>query len=148
MPSPILYEINTRVWLSELSARAGHPVTLADIPESEIVGWKELGFTHIWLMGLWQVGPEARNIALGHWREKWQREIPSTAEDVQGSPFAIQEYSVDSRSGQIWFLVSTLAARTTRCRPVSSTPLRLPFPQPAFSVLLVATSFEVLALHK
>ncbi len=99
MASPILYEINTRVWLRELSNRAGQPVTLADVPDSEITAWKQLGFTHIWLMGVWQVGPEARRIALTHWREKWRREIPSGEEDVQGSPFAVQEYSVDSRLG-------------------------------------------------
>jgi hypothetical protein len=100
MRSPILYEINTRVWLRELSNSAGHPVTLADIPESEIATWKELGFTHIWLMGVWQVGKRARDLALAHWRGKWRSEIPSTEEDVQGSPFAVQEYSVDSRVGQ------------------------------------------------
>src|SRR5689334_9114203 len=52
MASPILYEVNTRLWLRELSEKFGHPITLANVPESEIALWKELGFTHIWLMGL------------------------------------------------------------------------------------------------
>jgi hypothetical protein len=100
MSAPILYEINTRVWLRELSARAGRLHTLADVPESEITRWKALGFTHIWLMGVWQVGPKAREIAVKLWHEHWRREIPSEESDVQGSPYAIEEYAVDSRQGE------------------------------------------------
>jgi hypothetical protein len=99
MSAPILYEINTRVWLRELSERTGRAVTLADVPESEIARWKELGFTHIWLMGVWQVGPKARDIALKLWREHWRKEVASEERDVQGSPYAIEEYAVDTRLG-------------------------------------------------
>src|SRR5688500_11235277 len=99
MRAPILYEVNTRVWLRELSEREGRTVTLADVPDSEIQGWQRLGFTHIWLMGVWQVGPKAREIALRLWREHWSKEISSTPDDVGGSPYAIEEYSVDSRLG-------------------------------------------------
>ena len=97
--APILYEVNTRVWLRELSEREGRTVTLADIPDSEIQNWQKLGFTHVWLMGVWQVGPKAREIALRLLRDHWSKEIPSVPEDVTGSPFAIEEYSVDSRLG-------------------------------------------------
>src|SRR5687768_8714792 len=99
MAAPVLYEVNTRVWLRELSAKEGRPVTLADVPESEIARWKELGFTHIWLMGVWQVGPKAREIALRLWRDHWGKEIDSVEADVQGSPYAIQEYAIDARVG-------------------------------------------------
>jgi hypothetical protein len=99
MTAPILYEVNTRVWLRELSEQAGRTVTLADVPDSEIEQWQRLGFTHIWLMGVWQVGPKARDIALRIWEDNWRREIPSTADDVHGSPYAIQEYAVDVRLG-------------------------------------------------
>jgi hypothetical protein len=99
MPSPLLYEVNTRVWLRELSEEQGRSITLADVPDTEIERWKQLGFTHIWLMGVWQIGPKAREVALTFWREHWSRDIPSAAEDVIGSPYAIEEYSVDSRLG-------------------------------------------------
>src|SRR5688572_6596867 len=99
MSAPILYEINTRVWLRELSERAGQAVSLAEVPESELARWKELGFTHIWLMGVWQVGPKAMDIAVKLWREHWQKTIASEEKDVQGSPFAIEEYAVDARLG-------------------------------------------------
>ncbi|MGZ8938424.1 MAG: alpha-amylase family glycosyl hydrolase, partial [Limisphaerales bacterium] len=99
MSAAILYEVNTRVWLRELSEKEGRNVTLADIPESEIARWSSLGFTHIWLMGVWQVGSKAREIALRLWREHWSKQIDSREEDVQGSPFAIEEYAVDARIG-------------------------------------------------
>ena len=99
MASPILFEVNTRAWLRELSARAGRPLTLLDVPDSEIDRWRKLGITHVWLMGVWQVGPKARAVALQFWRDHWSREIPSSEADVQGSPYAIQEYAVDSRIG-------------------------------------------------
>ena len=99
MSAAILYEVNTRVWLRELSEKEGRNVTLADIPDSEISRWSALGMTHIWLMGVWQVGPKAREIALGFWREHWSKQIDSREEDVQGSPFAIEEYAVDARMG-------------------------------------------------
>ncbi len=99
LPAPILYEVNTRTWLRELSARAGQTVTLAEVPDSEIERWQKLGFTHIWLMGVWQVGPKAHEVALHYWRTDWSREGASTEDEVQGSPYAIQEYAVDSRIG-------------------------------------------------
>src|SRR3954471_24993854 len=85
----LLYEVNTRVWLRELSERLGSdPIDLARVPDSELDRWAELGFTHIWLMGIWKIGPDARAKALEHWEEQWKNEIPSTAEDVSGSPYA------------------------------------------------------------
>ena len=39
MPSPVcpsLYQINTRVWLTELSRALGRPATLDDIPDAEL----------------------------------------------------------------------------------------------------------------
>ena len=38
-------------------------------------------------------------MALHYWRTDWSREVASTEDEVQGSPYAIQEYAVDSRIG-------------------------------------------------
>lgn len=100
MTSPILYEVNTRCWLRELSEKEGRTITLSEVPDCEIERWRQLGFTHIWLMGVWQVGDGPRAIALKHWREKWRQEVPSAEEDVHGSPYALREYAVDSRLGE------------------------------------------------
>lgn len=99
--SPVLLEVNTRVWLRQLSEQAGQRVELSDVPDSELDRWRDQGFTHVWLMGVWQVGARARALALREWREKWRTQFPaSTEENVQGSPYAIAEYSVDSRLGR------------------------------------------------
>ena len=46
---PLLYQINTRVWLTGLSRQLGRPATLADIPETKLDRLDELGFDWVWL---------------------------------------------------------------------------------------------------
>ncbi len=97
MTHPLLYEINTRCWLRELSRVHGEQITLANVPESEFVGWQQRGFTHLWLMGVWTTGPRARaeafkhadllnayNVLLPGWQE----------EDIAGSCYSIADYQV------------------------------------------------------
>ncbi len=99
---PILYEINTRCWLAALSHREGRVVTLADVPESEFSYWLRLGFTHIWLMGVWTTGPRSRALALNDpgLRELFDRVLPDWREaDVSGSPYAIGAYEVPPTLG-------------------------------------------------
>ena len=60
---PLVYEINTRVWLAQLALECGRRVTLADIPDEEFRNWSDLHFDAIWLMGVWQpseIQPRAR----------------------------------------------------------------------------------------
>ena len=55
MPSPrypALYQINTRVLLTELSRSLGSPATLDDIPDTELGRWAEMGFDWIWLLSV------------------------------------------------------------------------------------------------
>lgn len=94
--SPIVYEVNTRCWLRELSAKAGRTITLDAVPQSELDQWRRLGFTHIWLMGVWPTARQSfifsRHPAqLKHWRKL----LPDLRiEDVAGSPYAIAGYDV------------------------------------------------------
>jgi glycosidase len=99
---PLLYEINTRCWLRELSAKAGQPVTLSSVPKTEFEAWERLGFTHIWLMGVWTAGPRARAEALRHegLRKEFSAVLPDLRdEDVGGSPYAIAQYQVAAALG-------------------------------------------------
>ena len=41
---PSLYQINTRVWLTELSRKPGRAATLNDVPDSELDRLAEMGF--------------------------------------------------------------------------------------------------------
>src|SRR3989442_359685 len=90
MLHPLLYEINTRCWLPELSAKCGQPITLANVPDSEFADWQRLGLTHIWLMGVWTSGPRARAEALANpqLQVMYSEALPDWRdEDVGGSPY-------------------------------------------------------------
>ena len=102
MTSPLVYEINTRCWMRELSARAGRAVTLGSVPEGEFERWQKLGFTHVWLMGVWPTGRLSRAAALSS--DGLRRELGASLpgwkdEDVSGSPFAVAEYAVARELG-------------------------------------------------
>ena len=101
MRFPLLYEINTRCWLEELSRNANRPITLAEIPQKHFDDWQRLGFTHIWLMGVWTSGPRARTIALkDHSKQEYSEALPDLRDaDVAASPYAIADYSVSPALG-------------------------------------------------
>jgi hypothetical protein len=100
---PSLYQINTRVWLRELSERLGRPATLADIPDEFLDQIVSLGFDYVWFLGLWQTGPAGRQVSLSHsdWLKEFQATLPGFTEvDVSGSPFSITGYTLHRDFGQ------------------------------------------------
>ena len=102
MHYPLLYEINTRCWLREFGDARTASVTLVDIPDSEFAEWQRLGFTHIWLMGVWASGPQAREKALSENQPAsyYSEALPDwQPKDVGGSPYAIADYRVSSELG-------------------------------------------------
>lgn len=102
MPFPLLYEINTRCWLRDLRDAHGRKVSLAEIPDAEFKKWQRLGFTHIWLMGVWSVGAKSRERALeiNDMHRDYAEALPDwTPEDIGGSPYAIGEYNVEPQLG-------------------------------------------------
>ncbi|MGO9201271.1 MAG: alpha-amylase family glycosyl hydrolase [Limisphaerales bacterium] len=99
---PLLYEINTRCWLRRLAQDRRGPVTLASVPAAEFERWRRLGFTHVWLMGVWTSGPRARRKALAEplQRRLYDQVLPGwQAEDVGGSPYAIADYQAPAALG-------------------------------------------------
>ena len=50
---PLLYQINTRVWMTELSRKLGCHVTLDEIPDSELDKLADSGFDWIWFLSVW-----------------------------------------------------------------------------------------------
>ncbi len=97
MKYPLLYELNTRCWLRQLSDQRGAPVTLGNMPEEEFARWRELGFTHLWLMGVWLTGPRSRAVALQSpaLRSVFDAVLPDWQDaDVAGSPYAVAAYQV------------------------------------------------------
>ncbi|MCJ7442815.1 MAG: alpha-amylase family glycosyl hydrolase, partial [Thermoanaerobaculaceae bacterium] len=94
---PSLYQINTRVWLTELSRHLGRPATLDDIPDAELDRLAERGFDWVWFLSVWQTGPAAQAISRANpqWRREFEETLPDLRdEDIPGSGFAIQNYTV------------------------------------------------------
>ena len=45
---PSLYQLNTRVWLTELSRTLGRAATLDDIADADLDRMAEMGFDWVW----------------------------------------------------------------------------------------------------
>ena len=89
---PSLYQINTRVWLTELSRKLGRAATLDDIPDAELDRLAEMGFDWAWFLSVWQTGPAGQRVSRSHpgWRAEFGETLPDLCdEDVAGSGFAV-----------------------------------------------------------
>src|SRR5512139_2419133 len=99
---PSLFQINTRVRLSELAAALGRPATLDDLPDAELDRLARDGFDLVWLLGVWQTGEAARRVSATNpeWRDEYRRVLPDFREtDVAGSCFAVRDYRVHTDFG-------------------------------------------------
>ncbi|MCU0583674.1 MAG: alpha-amylase family glycosyl hydrolase [Syntrophales bacterium] len=99
---PLIYEINTWVWLEELSRRHRRPVTLAGVPPEEWAAIASLSFDAVWLMGVWQRSPAGTRLArsLPPLLEECRTILPDfTPADIQGSPYCIRDYTVEEHLG-------------------------------------------------
>ena len=97
-----IYEINTWTWLRGLSRANQSPITLANVPDDELAILKNLGVDTIWLMGVWQRGSAAIQIAAKHpdLQNEFRRSLPDfVTSDVSGSPYAVHRYEVDPKLG-------------------------------------------------
>jgi hypothetical protein len=117
---PTVYEINTRVWLAELSRRSGEPIVLGTVPEDEIDRLAVYGFDAVWLMGVWAPSPASRRLARQHsdLAPELRAALPDLRDaDVAGSPFAVHDYRVSGILGGeegLCHLRSRLARRSIR----------------------------------
>jgi glycosidase len=94
---PSLYQINTRVWLTELARARGRRATLDDIPDAELDRVAEMGFDWVWLLSVWRTGPAGQQVSRTQpdWRREFEETLPDLREeDIGGSGFAITGYTV------------------------------------------------------
>lgn len=98
--NPKLYELNTRVWIK----RFGKGTTLSKIPIKFFEGLADKGINLVWLLGVWDVSSEIideccftpeltaeYSKALKDWEK----------EDVEGSPFSINDYVINPKLGTL-----------------------------------------------
>jgi hypothetical protein len=101
-PHPLLYDINTRVLLTDLSRNLQRSATLDDIPDSTLDRLAENGFDYVWFLGVWQNGVISRNVSMedAQLQREFEAVLPGYApEDVCGSCFAVQSYTVHASFG-------------------------------------------------
>jgi glycosidase len=99
---PALFQANTRVWLTALSAPLERPATLDDIPDTELDRLADMGFDWVWMLSVWCTGPVGKGISRSHpdWRREFEETLPDLCEaDIGGSGFAITGYSVSPALG-------------------------------------------------
>jgi glycosidase len=99
---PSLYQVNTRVWLTDLSSSLGRKATLDDIPDAALDRVAGMGFDWIWLLSVWQTGRVAQQISRANleWRHEFQETLPDLRDDdIAGSGFAIAAYTAHRAIG-------------------------------------------------
>jgi hypothetical protein len=99
---PSLYQVNTRVWLTELSTSIGRRATLDDIPDQDLDRFAKLGFDWIWFLSVWTTGDQSRNVSRTNptWQHEFQQTLPDLKDqDIGGSGFAIADYHVSANLG-------------------------------------------------
>lgn len=99
---PHLYEINTWVWLEDLSRAAGRRVTLATVPDAEWDRLAKMGFDFVWLMGVWERSEVGRRLARTDPQlfPHFDAALPGwRMEQVVGSGYSVKAYRPDPRMG-------------------------------------------------
>jgi len=100
--NPHIYEVNLMTWLNELSLKNGHEITLGNIPGEEWQYLKSLGMDIVWLMGMWQRSPYSRKRARKEpfLIKEGENILPDfSVDDIEGSPYAVYDYTPDPRFG-------------------------------------------------
>jgi hypothetical protein len=97
-----IYEINTWVWLTDLSRKSKGSIDLSSVPPAEWDAIAQYGFDAVWLMGVWERSPAGiaianRNASL---MDDFHRALPDfRPEDNVGSAYCVRRYVVDKHLG-------------------------------------------------
>ncbi|RPI18835.1 MAG: alpha-amylase, partial [Acidobacteria bacterium] len=99
---PVIYEINTWVWLQELREKYQSCTTLATVPREQWDSIADLKVDAVWFMGVWERSPAG--IAIANQNQgllaDFRRALPDfRTEDNVGSPYCVRNYVVDQQLG-------------------------------------------------
>jgi len=114
---PVIYEINTAVWLTGLSRATGRRLTLADVAEFD---WDAVTPDHVdavWLMGVWERSPAGLALANANaeLQASFREALPDLEPaDVIGSPYCVRRYVADAAFGGPDGLAAARAALAAR----------------------------------
>jgi hypothetical protein len=114
---PVIYEINTAVWLNELAGPTGRRVTLADVAAADWDTVTPAGVDAVWLMGVWERSPAGLALADANagLQESFTDALPDLEPaDVAGSPYCVRRYVADAAFGGPDALAAARAALAAR----------------------------------
>ena len=114
---PVIYEVNTAVWLQELSSAAGRPRTLGDVTPAQWATITPDGIDAVWLMGVWERSPAGLDVAKRNEGlvASWHEALPDLRdEDVVGSPYCVRRYVADAAFGGAAGLAAAREALSNR----------------------------------
>jgi hypothetical protein len=92
---PVIYEVDTAVWLGDLSRAAGRQVTLADVTGSDWDAITPDGANAVRLMGVWERSPAGLALANANaeLQASFREALPDLRpEDNVGSPYCVRRY--------------------------------------------------------
>src|SRR5437588_3576055 len=99
---PVIYEVNTWVWLNELSRYYQRAIMLGSVPAEQ---WDTLALPSVdavWLMGVWERSPVGIRIANenANLQADFRSALPDyTSVDNVGSAYCVRRYVVDEHLG-------------------------------------------------
>ena len=99
---PTVYEINTWVWVTDLTKKHGRSIDLSSVPPAEWDAIAKYGFDSVWFMGVWERSPLGIAIANQNKNllDDFRRALPDfRPEDNVGSPYCVRRYVVDQHLG-------------------------------------------------
>ncbi len=99
---PVLYEINTWIWLTDLGRKYNKNIDLSSVPAAEWDAIAAYGFDAVWLMGVWERSPAGIAIANRNREllDSFKQALPDfQPEDNVGSPYCVRRYEVDRHFG-------------------------------------------------
>src|SRR2546425_1112473 len=99
---PVIHEINTWVWLNDLSRQNKRVITLDTVPLEQWDAIASLGVDAVWLMGVWERSP--RGVRIANEDAALQAEFRSALPDYPfadnvGSAYCVRRYVVDEHLG-------------------------------------------------
>jgi hypothetical protein len=100
--APVIYEVNTAVWLDELTRSAGRPITLGEVGAADWDAICPEGTDAVWLMGVWERSPAGLAVARANdeLMASFRDALPDLRdEDVIGSPYCVRRYVADAAFG-------------------------------------------------
>ncbi|HXX80612.1 MAG TPA: alpha-amylase family glycosyl hydrolase [Thermodesulfovibrionales bacterium] len=99
---PVIYEINTWVWLNELSRKYNRLITLSTVPQEEWDNLSSFSVDAIWFMGVWERSPKGIQVAIKNegLMADFHQVLPDLRPgDIVGSPYCVRRYVVDAHLG-------------------------------------------------